>query len=469
MNYLKIIFPLIDHLYIFQLFEYQNQRFFNWYMKYPLKRNLQRKHSFEPTPKSLLILIISLSLILPVCFGSYLLFESYWVVILNGLICFYLSPLFLILANLILKPLDLYSRNKIITLAKQKRKELKDLVVVAIVGSFAKTSTKNILYTLLWKDFYVVKTPKSYNTELSVARSLIRDTKSTTQIFIAEMDAYYQGEIDKLCQIVRPNYGVITAIAAQHLERFSDMDQLANTQFEIAKHISNGFLFLNSNDEWSMKLKDAYDTNKVIYGKSTDEFYISQINQKESGLEFYLHQGQKKIAIKLPLQGEHNAYNFLAAASIAKRLGLNLEKIAKRASLVLPTEHRLEIKQYGNITLIDNSFNANATSYKSSFKLLREYPGKQKIIITPGLVEIGTDSGEIHQQLAIDATLAADQIIIVGENAREELLSGIRETKFSKDDLFLVETTNQALDLLKRIAKPQAVVLIENDLPDQYF
>lgn len=469
----KLLFPLTDHLYIFQLLEYDNGDFVKWFFKYPFKRHLQRKHTLVLTSKALFLLIISFCLLLFISFASSLTqFETVILIPIYFVLYSVFSPFFLIFANVLFSPLEAYSRNKLIKSAQNKQRKLKDLKTVAIVGSFAKTSTKNMLYTLLWKDFYTVKTPKSYNTAVSIARSFLRDVKETTQIYIVEMDAYHPGEIKQLCQILKPDLGVITAIGAQHLERFGSMEKLAKTQFELADTLpKDGILFLNADDEWTNALYPAYDGIKqVFFGMNEGrDVQATDIKVLSNTTEFALRLKNEKIKIILPLTGEHHALNFASAAAMAYHLGLPLKQIQERASLILPTEHRLEVKKAGHLTIIDNSYNTNPTAARSSLKLLKETKGSEKIVITPGLVELGEQSEVENKLLGKEIAEVVDMAIIVGEYAKDAIRSGLKEAEFPSEKTHFVKSTARALDMVYKNAKKDAVILIENDLPDQYF
>lgn len=467
--------PVTDHLYIFQLFEYETLDFLEWFLKNPLKRNLQRKHSLDFTPKVVMLLSISLVLITGLSIlTAVFITSSVFTVFLSLLLFFILSqisPLFIITSQLILWPLENYRKQKVITAAKNKMQRLKNIRVVAIVGSFAKTSTKNMLYTLLWKDFRVVKTPKSFNTEIAIARTILSDLKDDTEIFIVEMDAYHPGEIKKLAELVNPDFGILTAIAPQHLERFGTMEQLARSQFEIASALKkSGTLFLNSTDQWTRELHHQYEIKKVFFGLSDkDDTEITGLKQTASGIEFLLriNHGIKKIT--LPIFGTHNAVNFAASAAVAFKLGVKMETIQKRGLKILPTPHRLEVRKSGHLTLIDNTYNTNPTVTNSSLKLLKDLPGPQKIIITPGLIELGKESDELNKQFAKALAKIADIVVIVGENSKQALRHGLAEVAYPSEKTHFVHSTQAGLNLIYKIAPKDAVLLIENDLPDQYF
>jgi UDP-N-acetylmuramoyl-tripeptide--D-alanyl-D-alanine ligase len=467
------LLPTADHLYIYQLFEYENADFIKWFFKYPFKRGLQRKHTLVWTAKARVLYFMAFSLIVFLAFISSL---TQFGTLLMMPVFFFLysafSPFFLVFANLLFSPLEAYSKKKLFKAVRRKQNQLKDLKVVAVVGSFAKTSTKNMLYTLLWKDFYVVKTPKSYNTEVSIARSFLRDVKENTQVFIVEMDAYHPGEIKKLCSIIKPNLGIITAIGAQHLERFGSMETLAKTQFELAKAIpTDGVLFLNADDEWSNQLYPEYDGMKQVFfgSKEGRDVQATQVKVLANSTEFKLRIKNDELKITLPLAGENHAINFAAAAGIAYQLGLPLKTIQERAQLMLPTEHRLEVKKAGHLTIIDNSYNTNPTAARASLKLLKSTPGSQKIVITPGLVELGEQSEVENTLLGKEIAQVADIVIVVGEFAMTALKSGLKEAQFDMDNVHFLSSTSHALDFVYKNAQKDAVILIENDLPDQYF
>lgn len=469
---LSKLFPLLDYLYIFQLLEYERGSFLKWFFNNPFRRNLQKKNSLDFTLKIQLLAIItsfimlSFSTILALIFFD----GNVWALILIYILFESISPIFIIISSLIIAPLDFYSKSRITQKAKKKLQSLNNLKTIAIVGSHAKTSTKNMLYTLLWKDFYTVKTPKSFNTPVAIASTILRDLKQTSEIFIVEMDAYHKGDIKNLCKIAKPDMAIITAIAPQHLERFGNIQKLADTQFEVSQSLKDGgILFLNSLDELTMQTEEKFDAKKVFIGGQFAPFRIESIKASETGLSFKLFLDKESVNVELPLQGEHNAYNFLAAAAIAYKLGLPAKTIAERAKLILPTEHRLEISKQGEFTLIDNSYNTNPKVVISSLKLLKDTAGdNQKILITPGLIEQGSNAEMENKKFIKLAANTADEIIIVGNSFKEFLKQGLEESQFPKDKIHYAKSTKSALEAAGRIAKENAVVLIENDLPDQY-
>lgn len=463
------IFPLFDHLYIYQVFEYNSWDFLTWFIKNPFKRNLQKKRKLEWTKKALALFTASTVLIIMV--SIYITANIYPNLISLHLIFLFLlafSPVFLVISNFLYKPLENYLKGKILSQVKENLDKLPNLKVVAIAGSFGKTSTKDMLYTLLFKKYFVVKTPKSFNTPLGIAQTVLEMVKVNTDIFICEIGAYKRGEIAKIANLVKPQIGIITAVAPQHLQKFGSLENIAHAKFELVENLEkSGVAILNGSSNWLHKLvRQLDDGNVVFYGNEEDPFYATDIKTGIDGIEFTIHTPKGKADIKIPLIGEHHIQNFLAATAAALQLGLTLSEIKDRAKLLLPTPHRLEIKKQGSITIIDNTYNTNPEASRASLKLLSEYPATQKMIVTPGLVELGKEASKENELFAKDAAKVADEFIIVGENAKKDLLKGL--SAFPKTKIHLVSSTQDGIKLLSTLAIEGAVILLENDLPDQY-
>lgn len=478
---LSKLFPLIDHLYIYQNYEYNSWNFLKWFFKNPAKRNLQKKHRLQWTTKAILLFLVSLILILidSLITSLYLTGDFLLALILFPLKLLY-TPLFLVVAQMLISPIEDYQKQKKLISAKEKLSKLPNLKIVAITGSFGKTSTKDILYTLLWKKYYVVKTPKSFNTPLGIAQTILEEVKKNSQIFICEVGAYKRGEIAKIAKLIHPNIGIITAIAPQHLQKFGSLENIATSKFELVENLSqDGTAILNGEytmlQDLSVNLKGC---RMNFYGREIDPYYTSNIATGINSTSFILHTPKGKTEINIPLIGEHHVDNFIAASVAALELGLTLSEIKERAKLLLPTPHRMEIKKMGNMILIDNSYNTNPKSAESSLRLLAGFEKNRKIVITPGFVELGKEAGGANEQFGEYIACIADEVIIVGDNAKADLLGGIKKVDPNEGNVYFVKNTQEGLLLAQKLADEynrlvakfdvEVVVLLENDLPDQY-
>lgn len=462
------LIPIIDYLYIYQCLEYEPLDFLTWFIKHPHKRILQKKHKLSWSKKAVALFFGTIFWeVFVAYFLSIQFFTSFWLL----LIVFQLIiPVFIILSHLSYMPLEIYLKDQILEGTKQKLNGLTNLKIVAITGSFGKTSVKDILYTLLWKKYYVVKTPKSFNTPLGIARTILEDVKSNTQVLIAEVGAYKRGEIAKITKLIKPQIGVISAVAPQHLSKFGSLENIAKAKFELAENLTTGGVAVLNGDYPIIRSSASRLKNirTKFYGEDS-RFFVTDITTDSAGTQFIMHTPKGQTQVNIPLIGEHHATNFLAATVAAMELGMKLSEIKQRANLLLATPHRLEIRKQGSLTIIDNTYNTNPKAARSSLKLLENYPDHQKIIITPGLIELGEQSSKENQNLAKNAAKIVNQFIIVGQNAKKDLRLGLKASRFPKESIYFVNTTQEGINLLSQNLPPNSVVLLENDLPDQYF
>jgi UDP-N-acetylmuramoyl-tripeptide--D-alanyl-D-alanine ligase len=465
---LSNFFPLIDYLYLLQTMEYDFKHFLIWFAKNPFERSLQKKHTLAWTFKAKLLFFVSIFYLIVFSYLLALVFDHLILIIPFLIIFSQVSPLFLGLAQVTIFPMEYFQKRRILTAAKRKRNTLKSLKVVAITGSFGKTSTKDILYTLLWKKYRVVKTPKSFNTPLGISQTLLEDIKDTTEVLIAEVGAYKMGEIAKISKLVCQDIAILTAVAPQHLERFGSIDNIAKAKFELVEGINEkGTAILNKQYDRIVNLAPNTKAKVLFYGTDDSPYSVSNISTDLSGTSFTLKTPESSTKIHIPLIGSHHAYNFLAASVAALEIGMTLSEIKERGKKLLSTPHRMEVTKTPSYTLIDNSFNSNLDSAKSSFALLKDLNSLQKIIITPGLIELGDQTASGNKQFISEAAKVADEIILVGELNKKYLLSGLDD--FPTKHIHQVDSTNAALSLVNQISQKGAAVLIENDLPDQYF
>src|SRR3989344_2944972 len=447
---LSKIFPFKDHLYVFQLMEYNSGSLLRWFMRNPWRRNIQKKHRLNWTVKARVILFVSLSFLLAEALLVAYLLKNVMYVIPIFIILSQVFPVYLIVAKLLLMPLDTYKKNKIVSSAKKKIDRLENLKVVAITGSF-------------------VKTPTSFNTKLGVSQTILEDIKENTDIFISEVGAYKRGEIAEIVRIIEPKIGIITALGPQHLERFGSLDNIVQAKFELIEGLdSRAMGILNKNYKELVSLANGAKCKMLFYGSSDSDFRASDIKVTLNGTSFLISTPKGTTDMHIPLIGEHHVYNFLAAAAAALELGLSLDEVKDRATKLLPTPHRLEVTKNGKYTLIDNSFNSNLESARSSFRLFASLDAPRKIIITPGLVELGRIAEVVNKDFIAAASKVADEIIIVGQSNKNYLEDGLKEAKFAPKAVHFADSTQKALILANEIAKKGSLVLIENDLPDQY-
>ena len=391
-------------------------------------------------------------------------------------ILYYFSGYYMILANYLVEPIENNINNKFYNEASKKVREMKNIKSVGITGSYGKTSTKFITATILSEKYKVLKTPDSYNTPMGISKVINNDMSHEYDVFIAELGATNIGDIDEVAALTNPRIGLITSIGPCHLETFKSIDNIMRTKYELIERLPNdGVAIFNYDNEYVKKLADKTFKEKILYGvediENTDIF-ATDIKVSDSGSIFTLCINELgTVECKTKLLGKHNILNILAGCAVAKTLGLTLEQMKNGISKIESVKHRLELIDPGTgVIVIDDAFNSNPAGAKAALNVLDEFKGKRKIIVTPGMVELGEIEEKENEKFGEHISRVCDIVILVGEKRTAPILKGLQklEFKFNKENLFVVNSLDEASEIIKLVTRVNDVVLFENDLPDTY-
>ncbi|MEY8302794.1 UDP-N-acetylmuramoyl-tripeptide--D-alanyl-D-alanine ligase [Anaerosalibacter bizertensis] len=380
----------------------------------------------------------------------------------------------MILANAIVNPIEKRINTYYYTMAQEKIKSMDDLDTVGITGSFGKTSTKFIVDTILKEKYRVLKTPESYNTPMGISKVINSKLTNDYEIFIAEMGARYIGDIKEIAKLVHPKIGVITSIGPAHLETFKNIENIMKTKYELIEELpSDGIAIFNYDNKYLRKLADKTFKEKILYGLENQEkldIYATDIEVSELGSSFILKdKSGEEIKCTTKLLGKHNIYNILAGASVAKALGLTFEEIRRGIAKIEPIPHRLNIINPGTgVIVIDDTFNSNPVGVKAALEVLNQFKEGRKIIITPGMVELGDKEEESNREFGVRISTVCDYVILVGKNRTKPIYKGLKESGYNENNIIVVQNLDEATKEFQKIVRPKDVVLFENDLPDNY-
>ncbi len=380
------------------------------------------------------------------------------------------SPALAFISFFITKPIELAFSKYYIGDAKKIIKSARNLKVIGVTGSYGKTGTKFILSRLLSEKYNVLATPQSYNTPMGVVRTIRERLRPQTQIFVCEMGAKNVGDIKEICDIVNPDMGIITSVGPQHLETFKSVDNVFKTKFELydACRKKGGDVFVNLS---SQAISERIGQRAcVTYGTDGAEFTAKDITYSPEGAAFRIVGDYNDIPVSTKLLGRHNVLNITGAAAIALKLGLTPEDIQFAVSRLEPTEHRLELKKFLNGSVcLDDAYNANPEGCIEAVQVLSSFKDMKKVIITPGLVELGDEEYNFNYKLGLAAANISDIIILVGKQRSVPMSDAVKTTDFNLDNLYIVGSFKEALEIYTTVADENTVVLIENDLPDNYL
>ena len=462
-------------LHMLQLESYKNERYARW-MKQNKKSlyfaipNKQEKKPFVVTNRIkrmfatysvLFIIIIILGNLFPVYEWSLI------VCVILAIFSYYVVPV----VNTINSPIEKHIQKGFYKKAKNKLAQMPNLKVIGITGSYGKTSTKYIVSTILSQKYNCLMTPESYNTTMGVVRTINEKLNSTHNLFVCEMGAKQVGDIKEICDLVNPDFGILTAIGPQHLETFKTIDNVKKTKLELIDSLDeNGIAFVNYDDE---NIAGAnISKQKCTYGMKPEfDYYADEITCNEKGSQFTVHcKTGKTISVRTKLLGRHNIENIVGAIAVADTLGLSEEEIIAGVRFLKPVPHRLELigKPDGSL-IIDDAYNSNSQGAKRALEVLASFEGRKKILVTPGIVDLGEEAEKYNMTLGQQAAAAANYIILVGEKQAQPILEGIKQTEFPEEKIYIAKDFKDAISKMQELSDSNTVTLLENDLPDNYL
>ena len=374
-------------------------------------------------------------------------------------------------ANLVLWPPEERSRRRFQGMAAAKLREGQPRII-AITGSAGKTTTKELVAHLLSARYRVLKTPASFNTPLGIART-INDSLQGQEYFVVEMGAYKRGEIARLCRLVGGmDVSAITTVNAQHLERFGSLQATAAAKFEIVGGLKTGGTAVLNFDVAALREKASQlmGVELISFGVESEGVTLrgSDVVQAEAGIEFGVTFEGQTTRVRTQLLARHNAENVLTAIGIGLSCGLDVEYMAAAIRQFRPPEHRLQPVEAGGVTVLDDAYNANPAGIIGAIEVLGRYAPRRRVLVTPGLVEMGKAKGEYHARIGAAAAANVDVAFLVGPKQTADIKEAMLQASFPEASLHVVRSLDEAREAMSAIGLVGDVVLYANDLPDQY-
>ncbi|MCL5004608.1 MAG: UDP-N-acetylmuramoyl-tripeptide--D-alanyl-D-alanine ligase [Patescibacteria group bacterium] len=456
-------------VYMLQASEYNIRDYFIWHWRVKnFKRVEQRKH-FVKTAKSLLLLAAAWLIIISIIgFAVYFL----WLGALNKILFFliifivpYILAYIIIIPLLIIKLIQWPIEYVIIYKARQRLKNHK-AVKIAIAGSFGKTTMREILKTILSEGRKTAAPSLNYNTPIGISR-FIKTLADDEEVLIFELGEYYPGDIKKLCNLVQPDMGIITGINEAHLQKFKKIERTIKTIYELADFLGDKPLYVNGENELA---KNNAQSKHIIYSRE-GVGKLKIINQKTdlSGTSFVITNGNIEVELKTNLLGLHQIGPIAAAIDIALKIGLSFEQIKNGVSKIKSFNHRLELKtDSAGIITLDDTYNGNPDGVNAVIEFLAGLKNCRRFYVTPGLVEMGIKTEEVHKQIGKKLAEAnIEKIILIKNSVTSYIEQGLRENNY-KGEIVRFDDALSAFAALPHLTVKGDIVLLQNDWPDQY-
>ncbi|HSB68920.1 MAG TPA: UDP-N-acetylmuramoyl-tripeptide--D-alanyl-D-alanine ligase [Candidatus Methylomirabilis sp.] len=350
--------------------------------------------------------------------------------------------------------------------------------VIGITGSYGKTSTKLILADLLASRYRVLKTPAGVNTTMGITRVIREDLRDEHEYFVVECSAYGPGEIRQVCDIVQPSLGILTAVGVQHLERFGTEERIAEAKYELLAALPAGApAVVNADDPMCLKLAErarAEGKRVLLYGvdESAGPLAVRGTDVKVSGrgTSFRAMAGSgEAVSFETRLLGRFNLSNILAGLTAAAECGVPLPAMREAVAGLSPAPRRLEVKEEGGIVKILDVANSNPRGAEMALEVLAQFEGGSRILITPGMVELGPIEAEENRRFGEKAAAACDYVVLVGPEQTRPIREGLTRRGFPADRVLLARNADEVADRLAGIVRQGDVLLYENRLPDTYL
>lgn len=334
--------------------------------------------------------------------------------------------------------------------------------LIGITGSNGKTTTKDLVASILRHERKVIKTEANFNNEIGLPLTLFK-MDQTTQVAVVEMGMRGLGQIRHLAGIARPTIGVVTNVGLTHLELLGTQENIAKAKTELVQSLpSTGLAVLNGDDPWVRRMKDHTSARTVYYGVDTSglDYRATDIREKNDSIQFQVCTQDETLKLTLPMPGRHNVLNALAAIAVAKELGISNSAIVRGLTEPDLTGKRLKLIRRDGYCVIDDTYNASPASVRAALDVLSgSREGNRKIAVLADMLELGPQAGEIHHQLGqYAADHGVDQLFAFGDLARRYVTgyqaAGVGTGRhFDNKDHLIAELLN--------IIKPGDVILVK--------
>ena len=388
--------------------------------------------------------------------------------VLKDSICVFILPvtsiLYTILGVSITEQISQRKRLDVINKATEKIRATKTKVI-GITGSFGKSSTKEFIHKVLSTKYRTGKTQGNYNTLIGISMSINDLLEDDTEYFVIEMGAYKMGEIEKITERFKPNYGVITGLSNQHISLFGSKENLIKAKSELAEALpENSTLYLNADYAGSESILNKYKNKlKIITYSETNKnssIYIGSYTPHNGMCEFFVSINNEKINFKTGLKGKHNIVNLLPAIGLAKKLGISNKEIGEIISNLTNEKGKLsEHKGKGYSTIILDNYSSNVEGFLAAIDLLNTYEKEKKYIFTKGIIELGTEKESSYKRIC--EKLSANDIVLVTSDKDFK--------KVLRQNIKIVRDEKEFAEEVKTHRDKDSIILIEGRFSDKFI
>ena len=382
-----------------------------------------------------------------------------------------LLPLTLIAANLLLAPYERAAQRSYYAEAVAQLARVHPFVV-GITGSYGKSSTKSMLAHILQFHAPTLAATGSINTVMGVTRHIREELVPGHRFMVVEMGAYAIGSIKRLCALTPPSAAIITAVGDAHLERFKTTEVIYQAKSELAQAVpAGGLLVCNADSPNALRIAQANAHCRVLlYGEhhaGALETRVERVRFTKEGTHFVLQTADRAYECFTPVLGRPIILNLAGAFTLAVAAGVDPAIAVASFRTLKPVSNRLEMVEDAGVTWLRDAYNSNQFGFRAALEVAADLPASRRIMVTPGVIELGHEQYAVNKALSKDAAAVCDYTLVVSETNRAAYVDGHRDAG-REDRLVVVANRTEAFRWLHEHLHDGDVAILENDLPDLY-
>lgn len=350
------------------------------------------------------------------------------------------------------------------------KREINNIPVVAITGSVGKTSTKDMVASVVSQKYKTLKTIGNNNNNIGLPFTILR--LKDEEIMVLEMGMNHFGEISLLSKIAKPNICVITNIGTSHIGLLGSRENILKAKLEILDGAENPTIIINNDNDLLHKwyIENRESKNIVTFGiENESDIMPRNLELHHDGSEYDCNINGEDVKVKVPIAGEHFVLNALCATSVGKVLNIEPNKILNGIANVELTKKRMEVIEKNGITIINDAYNASPESIKESLKYLKTFKENRKIAILGDVLELGEYNEELHRKIGEEVAKEEVDILICYGDASRYVVDQAKKEGMNEQNIYYFEDKNQILDLLKKEVKQGDVLLFKASNGMKFF
>lgn len=469
----SVVYPT-SVVYMLQNVEYSPYPFLKWYRRTNDYRKVMYRRKLDRTKAARLLYMALVGWIILQVALALILFTiginaNSWVLIVLAVVIFLTYPICsayaIIIPLLVGRRFIVIPRHK---LALQKARKIfteHSAIKIAVLGSYGKTSMKELLKTVLSESKNVKASLDNKNVAVSHAKFAQR-LNGNEEVLVLEYGESKPGDIKHLAQLTHPDYAIITGLAPVHLDKYDSIDEIADDIFSISDFVSAKNIYANSDSELVKKTAtesiQQYDISGAIGWR------VSHIKVTLEGTSFCMKKGEVTLNINSGLLGRHHVGPLALVAALANELGMTKLQIERAISKTKPFKHRMEVRYLNGAHIIDDTYNGNIEGVKAGLRLLQELKANRKVYVTPGLVDQGRENQRVHIEIGrAIARAEIDKVVLISNSNSHYIEEGLKKGK-SIAELQIVSKPLEYYTNLEHFIAKGDLVMLQNDLPDNY-